>query len=313
MNRRRAAFTMIELLVVIGIIVLLIGLLVPVISKVRTSAATANVTNQMHRISAAIGNYFNDFQAYPGALPNAAFVSPGPGALFTDSTNFATYTQSEDLVMALRGGLKWSTATPPKLDFNQNEIDLGPVSFNRSTVAPRKNAYVANVPAEFPPVGQSIKASANELPGLDYVTDSIAPEFMDIYSSPRPILYLRANASATAGNIVYNSKIKGSFDPTFAYDLALIQMYLQSSNLNGIKDDFHDPTSTAPADTGFSGTNLDPSKKAKVNPNRPWIIDYFTSPGGSSARGGGYLLIDAGADRVFGTDDDIIVGAGGGQ
>jgi hypothetical protein len=49
------------------------------------------------------------------------------------------------------------------------------------------------------------------------------------------------------------------------------------------------------------------------NPKRAWIVDYFTSPGGTSARGGGYLLLDAGADRVFGTDDDIIVGAGGGQ
>lgn len=313
MNRRRAAFTMIELLVVIGIIVLLIGLLVPVISRVRTSAATATVTNQMHKISAAIGNYFNDFQAYPGALPNSAFALAGPGPFFTNSANFATYTQSEDLVMALRGGLKWNP-NAPTLDLNQNEIDLGPVSFNRAAASPRKNAYIANSPAEFPPVGQSIKGSTNELPGLNYVVDSVAPEFMDTYSVPRPILYLRANGSATAGKIVYNSKIKGAFDATFSYDLAVIQMYLQSSNANGSKDDFHDPTSTAAGDTGFTGANLDPSKMtSKQPPSRAWIVDYFTSPGGTSARGGGYLLLDAGADRVFGTDDDIIVGAGGGQ
>jgi len=82
MNRRRPAFTMIELLVVIGIIVVLIGLLVPVISKVRLTAKTADVTNQMHRISAAIGNYFNDFQGYPGATANKDFtpsaVPPSP-------------------------------------------------------------------------------------------------------------------------------------------------------------------------------------------------------------------------------------------
>jgi len=258
---------MIELLVVIGIIVLLIGLLVPVISKVRTSATTAAVTNQVHKISAAIGNYYNDFNAYPGALPNAAFALAGPGPFFTNSANFASYTQSEDLVMALRGGLKFTPATAT-LDLFPSEIDLGPVSFNRAAVSPRKNAYIANSPAEYPPPGKSISASTNELPNLSYVQDSIAPEFLDTYSVPRPILYLRANGSATAGNIVYNSKIKGTFDPTFSYDLAVIQPYL--TNAAG-KDDFHDPTSTAQGDTGFSGANLDPSKKTNKSPNRPWI------------------------------------------
>jgi hypothetical protein len=284
-----------------------------VISKVRTSATNAAVTNQMHRISAAIGNYYNDFQAYPGALPNSAFAPPGPGGFFTTSANFANYTQSEDLVMALRGGLKLNTAAPT-LDFNQNEIDLGPASFNRTGVAPRKNAYFANTPAEFPPVGQAVGASPNEYPGLSYVKDSVAPEFMDTFSLPRPILYIRVNGSATPGvnNIVYNSK-GGTFNATKSYDLGVIQPYLQSAVPN---DDFHDPTDNthSSSKTGFTGANLDPSKTTSSGtPARQWIVDYFTSPGGTSARGGGYLLLDAGADRVFGTDDDIIIGAGGGQ
>jgi type II secretory pathway pseudopilin PulG len=295
---------MIELLVVIGIIVVLIGLLVPVISRVRTSAATANVTNQMHRIAAAIGNYYSDFNAYPGALPNSAFAPPGPAAFFTDPT-LTTYTQSEDLVMALRGGLRWNTAAST-LDLIPQELDLGPVSFNRAAVSPRKNAYVANIPAEFPPPNQAISASTNELPGLSsYVKDSKAPEFMDIYSDPRPILYVRAGGSPGSGvsNIVYNSK-GGSFNSTKSYDLAAIQPYLQSALPN---DDFHDPAdkTKSASKTGFTSGNLDPTKS--------WIIDYFTAPGGTSARGGGYLLLDAGADRIFGTEDDIIVGAGGGQ
>jgi hypothetical protein len=206
------------------------------------------------------------------------------------------------------------------LDLIPQELDLGPVSFNKATVAPRKHAYVAKIPAEFPPEDEfdtsvnppALKLQAlglwtNRLPALSYMTDSKAPEFMDIYTDPRPILYLRANVSAAnnPNNIVYNSKVSGSFNAANHYDLAAIQPYLQKIVPN---DDFHDPKDTthSTSRTGFTGANLDPTKA--------WIINYFTAPGSTTARNAGsYLLIDAGPDRIFGTDDDIIVGAGGGQ
>jgi type II secretory pathway pseudopilin PulG len=296
--RRRAAFTMIELLVVIGIIVVLIGLLVPVISKVKTTAATANVTNQMHRISAAIGNYYNDFQAYPGVLANRDFtpsvsLSAKLGNTSNEFPSFANYTQSEDLVMALRGGFRFDNNG--KLDLHSAEMGLGPMSFN-AAIAPRKHPYIDPVPAEYPPLElktppplRSINYWANppqsELPALAYVMDSEAPEFMDLYSSPRPILYLRANPTATPGNIVYNSKSVSKFDPSYSYDFGTIRPYL-----NGTTD--------------FAGKDANDAK----------VQAYFTAPGGNAARNAGtYLLLDAGPDRIFGTDDDIIVGAGGGQ
>src|SRR5438105_8250831 len=73
-RRGRLGFTLIELLVVIGIIAVLIAILIPVVGRVRLAAQTANTTNQMHRISAAIQTYYHDFNAYPGALPNSAFA-----------------------------------------------------------------------------------------------------------------------------------------------------------------------------------------------------------------------------------------------
>ena len=57
-GRRRGGrpdgFTLIELLVVIGIIVLLIGILVPVASKVRTSARVASTQAFLNSLSSAI-------------------------------------------------------------------------------------------------------------------------------------------------------------------------------------------------------------------------------------------------------------------
>jgi type II secretory pathway pseudopilin PulG len=313
MNRRRTAFTMIELLVVIGIIVVLIGLLVPVISKVRLTAKTADVTNHMHRISAAIGNYFNDFQAYPGALANKEFTPSGNlslklGNTSASFTNFATYTQSEDLVMALRGGFQVDTSG--KLDLKPTELGLGPISFNAVGVSPRKHAYVESIPSEFAPerptgapVLKQLKGWPDEYPGLSYVIDSEAPEFLDSYSDPRPIVYLRANASAAGGNIMYSSKKDGMFRPNFDYDISVIQGYLKASS------DFPIPK-TSPQQYAYTATGFDTTTTA----TRTYLNTYFGNSAGSAAKNAGsYMLIDAGPDRIFGTDDDIIVGAGGGQ
>ena len=47
---------------------------------------------------------------------------------------------------------------------------------------------------------------------------------------------------------------------------------------------------------------------------RDYLISYFGNSSGTAAKSAGsYLLIDAGPDRIFGTNDDIVVGAGGGQ
>ena len=129
----RAGFTLIELLVVIGIIAVLIAILIPVVGKVRLAAQTANTTNQMQRISAAIQVYFHDFQAYPGALPNSAFAGAGNTAAYV--SGLTNYTQAEDMVLALRGGLQMNSGTK-KLDLFPAQLDQGVASFNLVAVQP---------------------------------------------------------------------------------------------------------------------------------------------------------------------------------
>jgi prepilin-type N-terminal cleavage/methylation domain-containing protein len=314
-GRGRLGFTLIELLVVIGIIAVLIAILIPVVGRVRLAAQTANTTNQMHRISAAIQVYFNDFLAYPGVFTNKEFTPAGSlnaklGNTSGSFTNFANYTQSEDMAMALLGGFEIDTSG--KFDLVSNEVGMGPISFNTVQVLPRKNAYIDRRPEDFTPLqgGKLVQIKAVTELGLTYINDSEAPEFMDLYATPRPILYMRANAGAVnnANNIFYNSRVTNTFRADICYDIGVIQPYLKSTP--NVPNDFHNPADASSGGDGFTAGNLDVSKQ--------WVKDYFTSKGtsgtGNTAKNAGsFMLIDAGPDRLFGTADDIIVGAGGGQ
>ena len=332
MKRGRLGFTLIELLVVIGIIAVLIAILIPVVGKVRLAAQTANTTNQMHGISAAIQHYFNDFLAYPGALPNSAFAaSPGAGAYFKSGsalTNAANYTQTEDAVMALLGGHQpFKQGSFVVLDWKPDQIGLGPMSFNPlqlgttpAAALPRKQPYMDRRPENFTPlVGNTpVQLKAVTELGMTYVNDSEAPEFMDLYSNPRPIIYIRSEAAGTTTHFVsgtpvvihdsagtYGGDPSPKWDSTYSYDFATLLPYLNLSvsSLPDMKKDFYnllDITLPTPA-------------QKPVAQNK-YVQGYFGSTSGNTAKNAGsFMLIDAGPDRQFGTPDDIIVGAGGGQ
>jgi type II secretory pathway pseudopilin PulG len=292
-RRRAAGFTLIELLVVIGIIMILIAILVPVISKMRIHAQTAATQSTMNRIAQSINVYLADFNAYPGMMTNKFFSDRAlPGTVTLSGIPKATYTQTEDCAMALTGGWRPTFSSPNvTLTFTPSDLGSGPTSYNPlPTAAKRYNAYMEYRPADFSPPdaqGNPTPLSTHAELALDYCKDTAAPEFMDNYSQQRPIIYVRANSIATPGA---NSAVADNYDPNVSYDFSQVKPYLKTTS--GANADFGGSTS--------AGSDA--------------VLQKFRSSTGIGAvNAGSYILLDAGPDRLFGTPDDILVGAGGAQ
>jgi prepilin-type N-terminal cleavage/methylation domain-containing protein/prepilin-type processing-associated H-X9-DG protein len=76
-NRRHGAFTLVELLVVIGIVAVLMGVLMPVLTSARASARKVACLSNLRQIGVAVHSYANDSRGNIPFGPKAPpFLSP---------------------------------------------------------------------------------------------------------------------------------------------------------------------------------------------------------------------------------------------
>ena len=69
LSKNRRGFTLIEIMVVIGIIALLVGILLPALSKVQERARMTQTLGLMQEFSKACDAFQQEFGRYPGLVP----------------------------------------------------------------------------------------------------------------------------------------------------------------------------------------------------------------------------------------------------
>ena len=294
MERKKTGLTMIELLIVLGIIAILVGLLVPALSSVKQMAKETKQKAQFATIELALAAFKNDYGDYPPSN-----WTPAP---FTGD-----YCGAQKLAEALLG---WDLlGFHPKSAWRADGLDAldGPGTYdpaqtrdfngdaNPDTFDERKGPYLELATTNAFRLGNIFAINPGEFADTSPLR---ADTFVlcDVFGSKKismangrlvkagaPILYFKADTTAKTIRGIYrivdneaivvikqqsDGRIHPLVDPTNAY-----QFFYGNDN---------------PMDN-IVGYIEDQKIKAKIWPYRP----------------DSYILISAGADGLYGTPDDI--------
>jgi len=282
---RKAAFTIVELLTVMSIIVILIGLLVPALNKVKQYAYEVKQKAQFHSIDAAIELFNSEFDGYPpsGALDPDGVPYCGAMKLCEAMMGRDLMGFHPDSIFRANGmGSLGQELYPPQT----SPLYENSLSARKGPYLPLENANAYQLRDLYNEVGP--------FAGEHFVLCDVFRRVTHIQSGQRvgmPILYYRADTANTLHDIETPGNPQNIYDYRDNHDLVMLGK---------------------PFDPGPEG---DPHRLA-MEPGHPEGYRFYmnttnekvlstTTAAVRPYRADTYILISAGYDGEYGTPDDI--------
>jgi prepilin-type N-terminal cleavage/methylation domain-containing protein len=314
------AFTLVELMVVILIIGILIAIIIPVAGKIKLAGQKSTSLAQINALRASIEAYHGTYNAYPGPLNDLYMfqLTPGTPPLPTGITPTgpgSKMTQTENMVLGLLGGLRNDNGT---ITYSAQDVGSGPRSLNPGNPGQHSAFFTDTKSLTKGFFSDSVDNAGSPVP---VCRDSSVPEFVDTFTDPLPVIYLRARKGSSGvmtDEQFYNANAAGAL---YQYDVRQYSAYLSDDSggpltLAGKNQSGRNPAvpnglwKLASSDSAARGMT-DTWDKNYAN----YAITYFKHPSlnppgtineaGTPRSKDSFILISAGADRIFGTTDDL--------
>jgi prepilin-type N-terminal cleavage/methylation domain-containing protein len=284
--RKKRAFTIIELLTVMSIIVILIGLMVPALNKVRRFARDVQQMAQFNAISAAIELFNNEFDGYP---PSGALDSTQPGQPYCGAMKLTEALMGQDLLgvhsnTAFRRDRFDATGT---INLYPDNIDNLPAAIRDNNLKARKGPYLQSENANAVSMEDIYGANVGPFsPNTFVLCDVYDRQMRSSEKTGMPILYYRADTANTFHNPALQVTRTDSMGNIYNYwdNHELVQLgkpWLPAGG-SGSAHRLADP------ERFYKNTQSDQITTTQ----RPYRADT-------------YILISAGWDGEYGTADDI--------
>jgi type II secretory pathway pseudopilin PulG len=298
--------------------VVLVALLIPALSAAKRRAKITESTAMLSGLSSNIEQYYQVFQAYPGPAPVTQTTS-----VIADAP-----TGTQNLLL----GLSFTSYAAPKSLPSECKVAINGTAVYIDAANPMGPTDVANggkqYGAFFTPTAKDLTAgtqsgavytwSSGGIAGASVSTAAKMPTIIDRFADPLPILYYRkvpgvdGTATATGSKVTAQPAGNNSATARIVYDHGVANPPTTVASYYIDENVAYVGTSGTPANlVSPSGATFTQSGTLDANTLATDVATIVQgAPAPNATARGGYVLISAGFDRVYGTSDDIVVVGG---
>ncbi len=293
--QRSKGFSLIELLVVIGLMAILVAILLPALAAARRQARVTETTSELQAISSACEGYKTMFSAYPGPVKE-------PDVAQNDNTN-KTLSGTQNMILGLMGAIQSSAGAPAVTisitPYTGSSYSLF-ANFKASGVTDLSNSRSIN--AFYIPRSGEYKV----VPG----STNTNPTLMDHNPDALPILYYRRDVGKTGA-----SGDGGQVPVLGLYGSATGAPLLRGCNVEYTNSTTLQATSGLVCDQSKSGLTYSVYNTTVTSTdwgNADWGLVASKWPGGSGANPcpGGFVLVAADPNRFYAYPNSIVLFGG---